>query len=99
MSLRTLLAAGALALALPALAFAQGPAPAQPAQQERMKTCNAEAGTRKLAGDPRKEFMSACLAGNMPAAPAAANQPSAAQAAQQERMKTCNAEAGTRKLA
>ena len=31
------------------------------AQQERMKTCNREAGEKKLAGDERKKFMSGCL--------------------------------------
>ncbi|WP_425517371.1 PsiF family protein [Stenotrophomonas lactitubi] len=29
--------------------------------QERMKKCNADAATRKLAGDARKTFMSSCL--------------------------------------
>lgn len=73
------------------------PSAAQAAQQERMRGCNAEAGTRSLAGDARKSFMSECLAGRMPPAPG--HQPSAAQAAQQDRMRSCNAEAGTRKLA
>lgn len=37
-------------------------APATPATpQERMKKCNADAATRKLAGDARKTFMSSCL--------------------------------------
>ena len=31
------------------------------AQQQRMQTCNAEAGTKKLSGDARKTFMSQCL--------------------------------------
>jgi hypothetical protein len=30
-------------------------------QQEKMKTCNAEAKTKGLAGDERKAFMSSCL--------------------------------------
>ena len=30
-------------------------------QQEKMKVCNKEAGEKKLAGDERKKFMSACL--------------------------------------
>jgi hypothetical protein len=72
------------------------PSPAQAAQQERMRTCNAEAGNRKLAGDDRRGFMSECLAGRMPPAD---RQPSAAQQAQQDRMRSCNAEAGTRNLA
>ncbi|SEK81831.1 psiF repeat-containing protein [Pseudoxanthomonas sp. GM95] len=29
--------------------------------QERMKTCNADAATKKLSGDARKTFMSSCL--------------------------------------
>ena len=73
------------------------PSAAQATQQERMRSCNAEAGTRSLAGDARRSFMSECLAGRMPAAPD--HQPSAAQAAQQDRMRSCNAEAGTRSLA
>lgn len=37
-------------------------APAAPTTpQERMKKCNADAATRKLAGDARKTFMSSCL--------------------------------------
>jgi hypothetical protein len=39
-----------------ALAFAQNTS-----QQEMMKKCNADAGTRKLKGDERKKFMSECL--------------------------------------
>jgi Cu/Ag efflux protein CusF len=29
--------------------------------QERMKSCNADAATKKLSGDARKTFMSGCL--------------------------------------
>lgn len=69
------------------------PTPAQVQQQERMRSCNAEAGTRKLEGDPRRAFMSECLAGRTgPAAGAASGN------TQQDRMRSCNAEAGTRKL-
>lgn len=35
--------------------------PAQTAQQEKMKSCNAEAKTKNLKGDERKKFMSDCL--------------------------------------
>ncbi|WP_141058701.1 PsiF family protein [Stenotrophomonas rhizophila] len=38
-----------------------GPAPVATAPQERMKTCNADASAKKLAGDARKTFMSGCL--------------------------------------
>ena len=37
------------------------PSPAQLAQREKMKTCNAEAGEKELKGDERKKFMSECL--------------------------------------
>ncbi|MDA0189147.1 MAG: PsiF family protein [Proteobacteria bacterium] len=85
-------------IALLALAFACGssavlaaddakktPSPAQQAQQDRMKNCNAEAGEKSLKGDERKKFMSECLKGK----PAAT---------QQDKMKTCNAEAGGKGL-
>ncbi|AIS15243.1 phosphate starvation-inducible protein PsiF [Pseudomonas chlororaphis subsp. aurantiaca] len=64
---------------------------AQQAQQEKMKSCNAEATTKALKGDERKAFMSTCL---KKAAPAAV----AAPATQQEKMKTCNADATTKAL-
>ena len=39
-----------------------GPAPATATTpQERMKRCNADAASKKLAGDARKTFMSGCL--------------------------------------
>ncbi len=56
-----------IAAAVSALAwiFATGPAPAataaQEKQQEKMKTCNADAAAQKLTGDARKKFMSDCL--------------------------------------
>jgi hypothetical protein len=76
------------------------PTPAQAAQQERMRACNADAGARNLTGETRQRFMSDCLAGRVtPGAAGAAGGPSSAQAAQQDRMRTCNAEAGTRNLA
>jgi hypothetical protein len=54
-------------------------------QQEKMKTCNADAKTKGLAGAERKSFMKTCLS-DQPAAPAKAN-------SQQEKMKSCNKEA------
>src|SRR5258705_5576497 len=50
-------------------------------QQEKMKSCNAEAGDKK--GDERKAFMSTCLKAGAPAAPMT----------QQDKMKKCNADA------
>ena len=39
----------------------KAPSPAQLAQQQKMKSCNAEAGKKALKGDERKKFMSQCL--------------------------------------
>ncbi|MDU9392596.1 PsiF family protein [Pseudomonas sp. zfem002] len=55
------------------------------AQQEKMKTCNADATAKALKGDERKAFMSDCLK----AKPAPT---------QQDKMKTCNADATTKAL-
>jgi hypothetical protein len=92
---------GSLALALAltlgcGAAFAQGATKNDKpltAQQEKMKTCNADATTKKLSGDARKTFMKTCLSGA--AEPAAAP---AAKQTQQEKMKACNADASTKKL-
>jgi hypothetical protein len=79
----------------------KAPSPAQQAQQEKMKSCNAEAKTKALKGDERQKFMSDCLKGKTAAAPAAMAPAAAAQTAkqtQQEKMKLCNAEAKTKAL-
>ncbi|MBC3412392.1 MULTISPECIES: PsiF family protein [Pseudomonas] len=55
------------------------------AQQEKMKTCNADATSQALKGDARKAFMSTCLKKQAPQT-------------QQEKMKTCNADATTQAL-
>jgi hypothetical protein len=67
-------------------------AAAKPAnsQQEKMKSCNAEATTKGLHGANRKSFMSTCLSGE-----AAEAKPANSQ---QEKMKSCNAEATTKGL-
>ena len=64
----------------------KAPSPAQLAQQEKMKACNAEAGKKELKGDERKKFMSDCLSAK------------STSAKQQDKMKVCNAEAGTKEL-
>ncbi len=69
---------------------AKQPSPAQAAQQQKMKDCNAEATAKNLKGDGRKAFMSACLSGK-PAATTASN-------TQQQKMKDCNAEATAKNL-
>lgn len=84
--MKTTFALIALGLSL-ALGSAQAAEEAGTAQQNKMKTCNAEAGKKELKGDERKKFMSECLS-NKPAAPAT----------QQDKMKTCNAEAKTKDL-
>ena len=66
---------------------------AETAQQNRMKTCNADAGKKNLAGDARKDFMKSCLSGATDAKPAAAG-----ATTQQQRMKDCNAEAKTKEM-
>ena len=41
----------------------KGAAAAKPTQQDKMKTCNADASKKNLKGDERKKFMSECLKG------------------------------------
>jgi hypothetical protein len=72
------------------LALAAGGAHAATDQQNKMKTCNADAKTKELKGDERKAFMKECLSAKVADAPAAGGQ--------QNKMKTCNADAGTKGL-
>ncbi|HEY7656061.1 MAG TPA: PsiF family protein [Burkholderiales bacterium] len=88
----------ALMLAASPLALAQDkakkePTAAQKKQQQRMADCNKQAGAKKLEGDARKKFMSACLSGDAPG-----KGPTAAQKKQQQRMADCNKQAGAKKL-
>ena len=53
-------------------------------QQNKMASCNKEAGEKNLKGDDRKKFMSECL--------------SAAKQTQQDKMTTCNKQAGEKAL-
>jgi hypothetical protein len=76
------------------------PSAAQKAQQEKMTFCNAEAKTKALSGDERKQFMSNCLkkapaAATPEAVPAAA---APAKTSQQDKMTDCNAKAGSKAL-
>jgi len=57
-----MLAASPLALAQEKAAKKE-PTEAQKKQQERMKSCNKQAGDKKLEGDARKKFMNTCLKG------------------------------------
>jgi hypothetical protein len=81
----SLLALTLAAIAMPTMA-------AEPTtQQNKMKTCNAEAGKKDLKGDERKAFMKTCLS-------AKAEAPADGKTAQQNKMKTCNADAKTKDL-
>lgn len=73
-----------------ALSLAATAAYADNMQQSKMKTCNANAATQKLAGDDRKAYMKTCLSAK-PAAASTGN-------SQQQKMKTCNADATAKKL-
>ncbi|HEX2565999.1 MAG TPA: PsiF family protein [Burkholderiales bacterium] len=64
--------------------------PAQKAQQERMKDCNAKA--KGMKGDERKDFMKGCLSGKDGGSAGAGKMSS-----QQEKMKDCNAKAKSMK--
>ena len=60
----------ALAVLAGQAVFAQAASTATAAnsQQEKMKTCNADATAKGLKGDARKSFMSTCLKGSGAAA-------------------------------
>lgn len=80
----------AACLTLPLAAFAADEKKPT-AQQQKMATCNKEAGAKKLEGDARKAFMKDCLSAGHKGA-------SAAKTAQQERMVACNKQAGEKSL-
>jgi psiF repeat len=54
-------------------------------QQNKMASCNAEAGKKELKGEERKAFMKECLSAGK-------------ASAQQSKMKTCNADAAKKEL-
>ena len=64
---------------------------AQQAQQDKMKTCNADATTKQLKGDERKAFMKTCL-GSSGTAEHKELTP------QQQKMSTCSKDAKTKGL-
>ncbi|MDH0865550.1 PsiF family protein [Mitsuaria sp. GD03876] len=80
----SLIAGAMLALASLGAHAADEAKKAPTAQQQRMKTCNADA--KGKSGDERKAFMSSCLKGETAAASAPA------MTEQQTKMKTCNAD-------
>lgn len=59
-------------------------------QQERMRSCNAEAAKQSLTGEARKQFMSQCLKGG--------GEPAKARTEQQQRMADCSKQAKEKAL-
>ena len=55
------IAACAIGLGLGTAQAADPASKDKPSQQNRMKTCNADAKAKSLKGDERKAFMSSCL--------------------------------------
>ena len=95
--MRKLTAIFCLMMAMSPLVQAQEkkePSAKQKAQQDRMTSCNKQAGDKKMEGEARKSFMSSCLKGETPDK----KEPSAKQKAQQDRMTSCNKQAGDKKM-
>jgi len=61
------------------------------AQQEKMKSCNAQASKKGMKGEERKAFMSDCLSAD-------GKKDDQKMTAQQEKMKSCNAQASKKAL-
>jgi psiF repeat len=80
-----------LAAALAVMAGQAAMAQATNSQQDKMKTCNADASAKGLKGDDRKAYMKTCLSHDGAAAAAKGN-------SQQQKMKSCNADATTKGL-
>ena len=86
---RTLLAAiAATLLSIPA--FAQDK-DKPTAQQEKMKSCNAQASKKGMKGEERKAFMSDCLSAD-------GKKDDQKTTAQQQKMKSCNAQASKKDM-
>jgi uncharacterized membrane protein len=86
MRIATTLLAALVVLALP-------PAYSATAQQEKMKTCNADAKAKSLAGDERSAFMKNCLSASGTAAA-----PHKELTPQQQKMSTCSKDAKAKGL-
>jgi psiF repeat len=70
-------------------------------QQDKMKSCSADAKAKDLKGDARKTFMSTCLKGDGAEATtttATAKSATAGTMSQQDKMKACSADAKTKGL-
>jgi hypothetical protein len=86
--IKQILIAAALVLPLTTMAADKKLTP----QQQKMATCNKDAGEKKLAGDARKTFMKECLSAKATATA------SPVVTAQQEKMKSCNKDASAKHL-
>ena len=64
------------------------------AQQQKMKSCNAQASKKDLKGDERQAFMSNCLKADSAKKKGEGKE----LTAQQKKMKSCNAQAGKKQL-
>jgi hypothetical protein len=91
LALCLIFACAPLALAQDKKDVKKEPTAAQKKQQERMKDCNEQAGAKKMEGEARKKFMSACLKGETGAK-------GEKMTAQQARMKDCNKQASDKKM-
>lgn len=69
------------------LLIAALPALGATAQQEKMKTCNADAATRQLQGPERQDFMKSCLSAQK-----------SSLTPQQQKMSTCSKDAAAQHL-
>ena len=61
------------------------------AQQEKMKSCNAQASKKGMKGEERKAFMSDCLSAD-------GKKDDQKTTAQQQKMKSCNAQASKKDM-
>jgi psiF repeat-containing protein len=77
-------------IALSLIALLAAPAGALTSQQEKMKSCNAEATKESLSGDARQKFMSTCLKADSGGGTKLTSQ--------QQKMKDCNASATSQNL-
>ena len=84
--LLTVLATGLLSLP----AFAQDKDKPTP-QQQKMKSCNAQASKKGMKGEERKAFMSDCLSAD-------GKKDDQKMTAQQQKMKNCNAQASKKDM-
>jgi hypothetical protein len=74
------------------------PSPAQKAQREKMKSCNAEAKEKALKGDERKAFMKECLSSGKSAKADVATANKQAKADEKAKTKACQKEAKEQSL-